>query len=730
MNLNEQITSKAKQNREEALSFEQSLKIEFDSLQEKSEENLEKLNEQIDLRNEAVELENEIANKVGVIAAMFSKTALLESLFNAKLDEKLSKFPKKSEEELNTPPPQTPEPPNKMAKGGIVPGQTKQERKEKQLQPYADTLVVSLQSSGIAALSVLGDFIKTSGSLGAFFKPYVDSLVKPFSIALGVSDSIINTLIGGPVQAATLDLNQQQKDFAETWGKFLGDENFVKQFIDRVSGDDPNKPPGYVPASWKDDPEFEAAINELCKKWGINTNHLLGLMAIETASKNINPKADNGTNAGLIQFSYGFIQNTAKMSVEEFKNLSRAQQIPYVDKYFQIFGLPKNPTAAQLYTLVFLPAFIPYATDRNVVLASSDGRNTTPIGNQFSKQEIIDWWEGNPALHGPVENDITVGDLEDKIKESVKNLGLSFAEGGELVSFQQRSSLIPYLVCGPDAGFNAVIRGMPVTLHGCEIVEETEDGFRVYPLKNKKYDITKDPMGVAQRWKDITNSSNVDHINQFASGGTADFWKVAALASKEDSLHAQGQADVAQALYNRAAIGSYPGGTSVGNIVTAPGQFEPTFHNAGAWAAIRDRKSAIAAAGNAQKVDMAAKSITNPSLQREAQKFIGGRTDFMGESQKPHMKPGDVTRGAGYNFHGWFYDAKLPKPAPVPKMIASQTQAVASSDKPQNKIIVNRIPGSSQPNIIQQVQGAISFIPNLIFNPHKLKKELGMRRAR
>lgn len=80
------------------------------------------------------------------------------------------------------------------------------------------------------------------------------------------------------------------------------------------------KPTGYVPADWKDDPEFSAALNELCQKWGINANHLLGLMAIETASAKINPAADNGHHAGLIQFSYGFIKNTANMSVEDFKN--------------------------------------------------------------------------------------------------------------------------------------------------------------------------------------------------------------------------------------------------------------------------------------------------------------------------------------------------------------------------------------------------------------------------
>jgi hypothetical protein len=288
---------------------------------------------------------------------------------------------------------------------------------------------------------------------------------------------------------------------------------------------------------------------------------------------------------------------------------------------------------------------------------------------------------------------------------------------------------VPYLMSGSESGYDAFIQGMPVTLHGQEVVEPTEEGFKVYPVKNKKYDIYKDPVGVAERWKQIALGSNTQRINQYASGGSAEFWKVAALASKEDSLNPQGQADVAQSLYNRAAIGSYPGGKSISGIITAPGQYQPTFNNAAKWKAISDRRSAIAAAGNAQKVDMAVKSITNPLLQKEAQKFIGGRTDFMGESQKPYMKPGDITRGPGYNFHGWFYDAKLPKPAPVPNMVATQTRTIASPTKSNTKVVVNRInTGGSQPNILQQAQGAIIQISNMIFNPHRLRQENRLRR--
>ena len=86
------------------------------------------------------------------------------------------------------------------------------------------------------------------------------------------------------------------------------------------------------------------------------------------------------------------------------------------------------------------------------------------------------------------------------------------------------------------------------------------------------------------------------------------------------------------------------------------------------------------------------------------------------------MKPGDVTRGPGYNFHGWFYDAKLPKAAPVPRTIATP-------NKPASAVVVNRVGSGSQPNIIQQTQGAIMQFTNMIFNPHKVKRELNLKRV-
>lgn len=170
------------------------------------------------------------------------------------------------------------------------------------------------------------------------------------------------------------------------------------------------------------------------------------------------------------------------------------------------------------------------------------------------------------------------------------------------------------------------------------------------------------------------------------SGGNADFWTLVAIASREDS-EPQSWADIAQSIYNRASVGMYTGGKNIKNIITAPGQYEPTFGNRKEWLAITDiNTAATAAKKSVNQLKQVAAALKNPKLQAEAARFVGGRTDFMGESQKGSMKPdkGDVTRGPGDNYFGWFYNAKLKGPAKAPNLgdVAVTGGGGGSSNKP------------------------------------------------
>ena len=159
------------------------------------------------------------------------------------------------------------------------------------------------------------------------------------------------------------------------------------------------------------------------------------------------------------------------------------------------------------------------------------------------------------------------------------------------------------------------------------------------------------------------------------SGGNADFWSLVAISSREDD-DPQGQADVAQSIYNRAASGGVYTFNTIKGTITEPRQYEPTFANTADWKAITDIKSASKAAGISEsELKKVAAAITNKKYQDAAREFVGGRTDFMGGGNTPG--PGDIRRkeNSPNNFFGWFvgdaakaYGRTNPGPARVPKL--------------------------------------------------------------
>ena len=63
------------------------------------------------------------------------------------------------------------------------------------------------------------------------------------------------------------------------------------------------------------------------------------------------------------------------------------------------------------------------------------------------------------------------------------------------------------------------------------------------------------------------------------------------------------------------------------------------------WHSITDAASAAKASGTSVAyMERVAKALENKSLQKNAANFVGGRTDFMGGSEKPRFDKGDVRR--------------------------------------------------------------------------------------
>jgi hypothetical protein len=121
-------------------------------------------------------------------------------------------------------------------------------------------------------------------------------------------------------------------------------------------------------------------------------------------------------------------------------------------------------------------------------------------------------------------------------------------------------------------------------------------------------------------------------------GQTSDFWTLVAVASREDG-DPQGQADVAQSIYNRAASGAY-GSKNIRELILRREQYQPTwdYPRKGKygtpnkeWYQITDAESAARAAGfDVNTIKGVANNLLNKTLQKKAAEFVQGRTDFKG----------------------------------------------------------------------------------------------------
>ena len=156
-----------------------------------------------------------------------------------------------------------------------------------------------------------------------------------------------------------------------------------------------------------------------------------------------------------------------------------------------------------------------------------------------------------------------------------------------------------------------------------------------------------------------------------------EFWTLVALASKEAwQKDSQGQADVAQSVYNRVGAGranGYAGPDTISGKITQPQQYEPTFNNISQWKAIQDVKTAAIATGLSETYLIeVAQNIQNPALQKNAASYIQGRTDFFGTTQPAEAMTANgskVQRNSRSNKFGFSYNYNSNIVYPVPDYI-------------------------------------------------------------
>jgi len=189
------------------------------------------------------------------------------------------------------------------------------------------------------------------------------------------------------------------------------------------------------------------------------------------------------------------------------------------------------------------------------------------------------------------------------------------------------------------------------------------------------------------------------------SGGNSDFWTLVAVAALEDG-DPQGQADVAQSVYNRLASGAYSGRT-IRELIIAEGQYQPTWDYPRKrndrkpnpeWINISDAESAAKAANlKVGTIKSVAAAITNPTLQKKASEFVQGRTDFKGANSG---FPGGIQRKSGDNYFGWQYNYKGRKIASVPNF------GVTGGSSQQSQTQIEQVPVRKITPIVGEGLGA------------------------
>ena len=154
------------------------------------------------------------------------------------------------------------------------------------------------------------------------------------------------------------------------------------------------------------DHEFLAEVTRLSQKYQIKEGDLLALMASESG---LDPHSVNEKTGatGLIQF----IPSTARglgTTTSALLGMTRAQQMKYVEKFFDQAKLPKGAGAGQLYATVIAPNYATKDPDTKLY--------TRADGNSYTH---------NKALDTNNDGAITVREMGGRLEQKKTEFGIS-----------------------------------------------------------------------------------------------------------------------------------------------------------------------------------------------------------------------------------------------------------------------------------------------------------------
>jgi hypothetical protein len=183
------------------------------------------------------------------------------------------------------------------------------------------------------------------------------------------------------------------------------------------------------------------------------------------------------------------------------------------------------------------------------------------------------------------------------------------------------------------------------------------------------------------------------------TGGGQDLYTLATISGLE-SGYAQGQADVAQSIYNRMK----QSGKGVVDVTTSPGQYQPFFGKGGGIdpesknirtfddaVKYRMKKTGENRATAERSVLSTISAIQDPSKQASSREFVGARTSFRGSPQNTGNTLGNVS-WRGSKSDNQFLNEEVVGGAPgtVPSFVSSPTKSTQPTGASGNVITVGK----------------------------------------
>lgn len=331
-----------------------------------------------------------------------------------------------------------------------------------------------------------------------------------------------------------------------------------------------------------------------------------------------------------------------------------------VKKVIEIVNNNNAPTN----TKVFLPG-VGYAYRSPTALGSSSPKFEGPSGTSMTKDEFFNESRNvEEIIKGYSKGGTVKGTSYDSGKLTLDNKPVRTGSGIESFSVFKKTTIAQANNLGEKTKSNNLLE---------DLVDNVK---KLFGFEDK--DDKDDAEGNGGNGNGDSSDDSEDSIISNATGDKA---LLAAISALEGGS-AQARADVAQSIYNRAADPEKRYGSSIREVITRDGQYQPAYVNPNAssgsgtkvdpiWKRVNDRDSAIDAMMSyfakrkqprsresvGKLFDRSAAAVGNRNMQVQAAKHVGGRTEFLGAGSRIDSRDRAEVRSRGTSADNQFFTA-------------------------------------------------------------------------